>query len=82
VEHSSCRNLSKIPAAYRRAVVATARIAGKPPADAGQGRSADGTLIFEWKVASDGARHFLARLWNGRGYRIILDQNIGAPGRR
>ena len=57
----------------------TARIAGKPPADAGQGRSADGTLIYEWKVAASGERHFKAKLWNGSDYRIILDQKISAP---
>jgi hypothetical protein len=82
VKRASCKNLAKVPAAYRGAVVSTARLAGKPPADAGQGRSADGTLIYEWKVAPDGARHFLARLWNGRGYQIVLDQNVAAPQRR
>jgi hypothetical protein len=76
---ASCKNLAQVPAAYRGAVVATARIAGRPPADAGQGRSADGTLIYEWKVAADGARHFLARMWNGRSYKLILDQNIPGP---
>jgi hypothetical protein len=81
VTQASCSNRSRIPAAYRKATIPTERIAGHPPADAGQGRSADGTLIYEWKVAADGARHFLARLWNGRGYRIILDQNISAPER-
>jgi hypothetical protein len=82
VKRASCRDLARVPAAYRGAVVSTARLAGEPPADAGQGRSADGTLIYEWKVAPDGARHFLARLWNGRGYQIVLDQNVAAPKRR
>lgn len=80
IRKASCRDLSAVPQAYRQTVVATARIAGKPPADAGQGRSADGTLIYEWKVAADGARHFRARLWNGRGYQIIVDQNVAAAG--
>jgi hypothetical protein len=79
IRRASCSNLAEVPSQYRRAVVPTERIAGKPPADAGQGRSADGTLIYEWKVAADGARHFLAKLWNGHGYRIILDQNVAAP---
>jgi hypothetical protein len=82
IVRASCTNLARVPAAYRGAVVSTAHLAGKAPADAGQGRSADGTLIFEWKVAPDGARHFLARLWTGRNYRIILDQNVAAPQRR
>jgi hypothetical protein len=79
VAKASCKNLDRVPAAYRGTIVATARIAGKPPADAGQGRSADGTLIYEWKVAADGARHFSAKLWNGRAYKMILDQNVAAP---
>ena len=54
------------------------RIAGKPPADAGQGRSADGTLIYEWKVSASGDRNFKAKLWNGRDYTTILDQKIAA----
>lgn len=79
VRSASCANKSKVPAEYRRAVVPTKRLAGQAPADAGQGRSADGTLIYQWKVAPDGARHFQAKLWNGRGYRIIVDQNVAAP---
>ena len=49
------------------------------PGEAGQGRSADGTLIYEWKVSAEGARTFKARLWNGRSYRVILNQNVAAP---
>jgi hypothetical protein len=79
VQRASCSGRAKIPREYRREVKATARIAGKPPSDAGQGRSADGTLIYEWKVAQSGERHFEAKLWNGRDYRTILDQHVSAP---
>lgn len=79
VVRASCTNKAKIPAAYRKAVVPTEHLAGAAPGEAGQGRSADGTLIYEWKVAADGARTFKARLWNGRSYRVILDQNVAAP---
>ena len=79
VVRASCDHGAKIPAAYRKATVATARLAGAAPGEAGQGRSADGTLIYEWKVAPDGARRFKARLWNGRRYTTILDQSIAAP---
>ena len=79
VERASCAGREKIPQEYRKEVKPTARIAGKPPADAGQGRSADGTLIYEWKVAASGERKFEAKLWNGRDYRTILDQHIAAP---
>jgi hypothetical protein len=79
VQRAICSGMAKIPQEYRDEVKPIARIAGKPPADAGQGRSADGTLIYEWKVAKDGERHFEAKLWNGRDYRTILDQRIAAP---
>jgi hypothetical protein len=79
VVHAACSGLGRIPAAYRAAVRPTAKIAGKPPADAGQGRSADGTLIYEWRVSAHGARRFTAKLWTGRAYRTILDQHIEPP---
>jgi len=79
IERASCSGRRKIPGEYRQEVKPTDRIAGKPPADAGQGRSADGTLIYEWRVAKDGARRLEAKLWNGRDYRTILDQHIAAP---
>jgi hypothetical protein len=79
VQRATCSGFDKIPKEYREEVKPTAKIAGKPPADAGQGRSADGTLIYEWKVAASGERHFEAKLWNGRDYRTILDQHIAAP---
>ena len=79
MQRASCAGREKIAAEYREEVKPIARIAGKPPADAGQGRSADGTLIYEWRVAKDGERQFLAKLWDGRDYRTILNQHIAAP---
>lgn len=79
VARASCAGLKRVPAVYSAQTPPTARIAGKPPADAGQGRSADGTLTWSWAVAKDGARHFQAKLWNGRRYRIVLDQHVAAP---
>lgn len=79
VERASCGGRDRIRREYRQEVKPTERIAGKPPADAGQGRSADGTLIYEWKVAASGERHFQAKLWNGRDYRTVVDQKIPAP---
>lgn len=78
VSRASCADRSKI-AAVRERIVPAARETGKAAPDAGHGRSTDGTLVYEWKSASDGARHFLAKLWNGKAYRIILDQNVAAP---
>jgi hypothetical protein len=76
VRRASCLGLDKIRKEYREEAKPTARIAGKPPADGGQGRSADGTLIYEWKVSATGERHFQAKLWGGRDYLTILDQRI------
>jgi hypothetical protein len=79
VERASCNGRDRIRREYREETKPVERIAGKPPADAGQGRSADGTLIYEWRVAASGERRFEAKLWNGRDYRTILDQSIPAP---
>jgi hypothetical protein len=79
VQRASCAGREKIAAEYREEVKPIARIAGKPPADAGQGRSADGTLIYQWRVAATGERRFEAKLWDGRDYRTVLDQHIPAP---
>ena len=78
VTRASCLGLRRLRSVYASQTPTTARIAGKPPADAGQGRSADGTLSWSWTVARDGARHFEAKLWNGRRYRTVLDQDIAA----
>lgn len=76
---ANCGGQSRLPQEYRKEVTPTAVMAGKPPADAGLGRSADGTLIYEWKVAASGERRFEAKLWNGRDYSAVLDQKISVP---
>lgn len=79
VRKASCRNLRAVPSAYRAETKPTELIAGSPPSDAGQGRSSDGTLVWEWRVAKSGARSFEAQLWNGRSYRTVLRQQVPAP---
>jgi hypothetical protein len=78
IVHASCSHRARIPAAYRKGAVHMQHHAAAGPGDAGRGRSADGTLIYEWNVSADGARTFKARLWNGRAYRVVLDQKIAA----
>jgi hypothetical protein len=82
VRRASCAGLKRLRQVYKAVTPPTQMIAGKPPADAGQGRSADGTLAWSWTVAKDGARHVQARLWNGRQYRVVLDQRVAAPPKR
>ncbi len=76
---ASCAGRDRLRKVYAAITPTTERIAGKPPADAGQGRSADGTLSWSWTVARDGARHVQAKLWNGRQYVVVLDQRVAAP---
>jgi hypothetical protein len=77
VTRASCSNRPKIPGGDAGATSAS-RANGKVPAS-GLGRSADGTLTYEWKAATDGARHFEARLWDGREYKTITSQYVPAP---
>ncbi|MEO5612615.1 MAG: hypothetical protein ABIT68_07645 [Sphingomicrobium sp.] len=78
VRRASCAGGRTVRALARRAVSA-AQVAGKPPGDAGTGRSADGTLSYQWKVDPKGARHFQAQLWTGRHYQTVLEQQTTAP---
>ncbi|MBA3666841.1 MAG: hypothetical protein H0W65_03860 [Sphingomonas sp.] len=79
VRRATCTGLARLRAVYAAITPSIERIAGKPPADAGQGRSADGTLSWSWTVAVNGARHFQAKQWNGRRYVTVLDQRVAAP---
>ena len=49
-----------------------------PPGDSGYARAADGTLLYNWTVAADGARHTRVQLWTGRRFETVLDQRVAA----
>jgi hypothetical protein len=72
VRRAQCRNpaLRKrmIAAAYANPINRAA-----PPGDSGYGRSADGTLLYNWTVAADGTRRTRVQLWNGRRFATVLD---------
>lgn len=53
-----------------------------PPGDSGFSRSADGTLLFRWTVAADGARRTRVQLWNGRRFETVADLNVRASSSR
>jgi len=81
VRRAACTNLAlrlkQIEAAYN------ARInRAQPPGDTGFSRSADGTLLYQWKVTPAGARQQQAKLWTGRRFELVLDQKIAAPRQR
>ena len=81
VKRGACSGRARIPAADRGGIVPSSREADQPAPTRGGGASADGTLVYEWKVASDGARHLEAKLWDGKAYRAVLDQNVPASPR-
>ncbi|NIJ21998.1 hypothetical protein FHS95_003709 [Sphingomonas naasensis] len=41
-------------------------------------QSRDRSLTWHWRAAADGARHFDARLWNGRSFETVIDDNVAA----
>jgi hypothetical protein len=47
------------------------------PGDSGYGRSADGTLLFNWTVAADGVRRTRVQLWTGRRFALVHDEVTG-----
>jgi hypothetical protein len=49
------------------------------PDDYGIGRSADGTLAWDWKVDAKGARQFRTFLWNGSRYEQVIHDSAAAP---
>lgn len=69
------------------ATTRTAACTGEPPklesfsvaGAAENGWSRDRTLSWQWSVATDGARRFEVRLWNGRDYDTVISDRIAAP---
>ena len=76
VRKGSCNGRPSGPP-LMKAPPATPGPGGAAPDDFGRGRSADGTLGWEWRVRADGSRQFRAYLWTGRKYTVALDQRIG-----
>ena len=65
-----------IEAEYARPINSTA-----PPGDSGFQRSADGTLLYQWRVEANGARQTRVRLWTGRQFTTVLDQKVASEAR-
>ena len=69
--------------------VRTASCAGKAPPPRGSemlqgnyvggGASPDFTLRWTYGASRSGARHFIAQLWNGRGFDTVIDDIVPAP---
>lgn len=51
----------------------------RQPLKNGGGKSADGTLVWQWKVDAAGARHFITMLWDGKAWQPVIDDKIAAP---
>jgi hypothetical protein len=41
--------------------------------------SSDSSLVWEWRVASDGARMFKASVWTGTAYQTVITDQVAAP---
>jgi hypothetical protein len=44
----------------------------------GGGSSKDGTLRWNWAVLPDGSRTFWASMWDGRQYKIVIEDRVAA----
>lgn len=44
-----------------------------------QGSSPDGTLVWSWVIWNDGSRHMVVKLWNGRAFDTVLENDVKAP---
>ena len=62
---------SSVPAAPRIEAPANSRRGG--------GASRDLTLTWDYWVAPDGSRGFIARLWDGTKHRTVLEDRVAAP---
>jgi hypothetical protein len=78
VRRASCANprlrTRQIEAEYARPINRA-----QPPGDTGFSRSADGTLLYQWRVEASGARQTRVRLWTGRQFATVLEQKVAAP---
>jgi hypothetical protein len=55
------------------------QIIWEPGADQrGQGVANDGTLAWQWRVKPDGARTFVAKIWNGKAFETVVRDEIAA----
>jgi hypothetical protein len=44
----------------------------------GDGSSKDGTLRWNWAVLPDGSRTFWASMWDGRQYKVVIEDRVAA----
>jgi hypothetical protein len=47
--------------------------------EAGQGRSEDESLKWNWAIGNDGSRIVTASIWNGSGYDVVVRDVVAAP---
>jgi len=56
----------------------TGKQARTTPEDNGRGQSADKTLGWDWKVGAKGDRQFRVYQWNGKRYKLVLNNLVPA----
>ena len=68
-----------------RAACPALPLAPRPPREMpegvqhGGGSSRDGSLAWDWTVLPDGSRRFWASLWDGRNFKVVIDDKVAAP---
>lgn len=79
VRKASCRGKPTRPPLLSVPSASPSKHRGKtPPSDYGVGRSADGSLAWDWKVDPKGARQFRTFLWNGARFEQVVHDQIAA----
>jgi hypothetical protein len=82
VRTASCKRLPPVPAGWSETLLEEADSAGiGSNGVVGKGRSADGSLTWEWKVTSDGGRTVEVFLWDGAKPVQVLKDRVEAPKR-
>jgi hypothetical protein len=80
IRTASCRGLPAVPAGWSETLLEEADASAIGSSGViGKGRSADGSLTWQWNVARDGGRTVQIFLWDGAGPVQVLKDVVGAP---
>lgn len=88
IDHGDALKTARAEGGEIKATVAACGERAPPPAPPlapafvsdklGAGTSVDGTLAWEWTVFPDGSRLFRAQLWNGKGWEVVITDQVKA----
>ena len=82
VRTASCKRLAGPPPGWSEMMLSDGEGAiGGAGSTSARGRSGDGSLTWEWKVAPDGGRTIEVFLWDGAKPELVLKDEVKAPAR-